>query len=146
MAEFSTMCISSPIGTMVARDKGDFSNRVKCAGEQAMNNLKFNTANLALIGGSGYGAYRILKSPNATSKVVKVFDKGVSVIAKKAPNIAQKLSNMPSKFKVLGLIAAPVLLGVGYLCQRWAYNAGQIDQKYTDKAKIEEATNKNILA
>ena len=146
MADYSTMAISPVIGTMVSNDKGDFSNRVKCAGEQAWNNLKHNGANTALILGGAVATKKILQSPNATAKVVKLFDKGAKVVAKFAPKISEKLLKMPGKFKVLGLIAAPIAAAVTYIASKALYNMGQIDQKYTDKAKIEEATNKNLLA
>lgn len=39
MTSFSTQAIAGPvIGTMVSNDKGDLSNRAKCAGTQLKNN------------------------------------------------------------------------------------------------------------
>ena len=53
---------------------------------------------------------------------------------------------MPGKAKAFVLIALPALLAVDYIRSKHLYKMGQIDQKYTDQAKIEENTKKNILA
>ena len=46
--------------------------------------------------------------------------------------------------KVIALVSLPVIATLGYLTKRNIYKAGQIDQKYTDKAKL-EAHNKDII-
>ena len=146
MADYSTMCISSPIGAMVAKDKGDFSNRVKCAGEQALNNFKHNAMNTALIVGGAVATKKVLNNADATAKAVRLFDKGAQFVNKFAPAVAKKLAKIPGKFKVIGLIAAPIAAAVTYITSKALYKCGQIDQKYTDRAKIEAATNKTLLA
>lgn len=150
MTSFSTQAVCGPvIGSLVAKDKGDASNRTKCAGAQLVNNVK-TMGQAALVGGGVYGAARTFtKHPN--SKVVqtgaKIFDKIINVTKlPKSNKFIDKLLKMPGKAKAFVLIALPALLAVDYIRSKHLYKMGQIDQKYTDQAKIEENTKKNILA
>lgn len=47
---------------------------------------------------------------------------------------------MPGKTKAIALIALPALLAVDYIRSKHLYKMGQIDQKYTDQAKLKENT------
>lgn len=150
MTSFSTQVVCGPvIGSLVAKDKGDASNRTKCAGAQLVNNAK-TMGQTALVGGGVYAAARTFaKAPN--SKVVqtgaKVFNKIIDVIKlPKSSTFVNKLLTMPGYAKAFALIALPALLAVDYIRSKHLYKMGQIDQKYTDQAKIEENTKKNILA
>lgn len=149
MTSFSTQAVCGPvIGSLVATDKGDVSNRTKCAGAQIVNNAK-TMGQAALVGGGLYAAARTFKkAPN--SKVVhagaKVFNKIIDVIKlPKSNRFVDKLLKMPNSAKAFGLVALPALMLLNYIGAKHLYKMGQIDQKYTDQAKIEENTKKNIL-
>ena len=135
MSSFIINSISPVIGAMVSSDKGDLSNRTECAVEHMKNNFKYNTANLLIMGGGAYTGYKVLKKPALYKKALKFVNKITEKIATKAPKIAEKLTKLPGKAKVLGLIAAPILLAVGYLATKGTYEMGKIDQKYEDIAR-----------
>lgn len=149
MTSLSTHAVCGPvIGSLVAKDKGDASNRTKCAGTQLVNNVK-TMGQTALVGGGVYAAARTFaKHPN--TKVVqagaKIFNKIIDVIKlPKSSSFVNKLLTMPSYAKALALVALPAVMLVNYIGAKHLYKMGQIDQKYTDQAKIEENTKKNIL-
>lgn len=62
--------------------------------------------------------------PHSQNTIVKVFDKS---------------KMMTSRFKAAAVIAAVLLPTLGYIAHKHSYKAGQIDQKYTDKAQIQKA-------
>ena len=141
MTNFSTNAVAGPvIGSLVSKDKGDFSNRTKCAGSQLKNNV-VTMLQLGAVGGAAVGTTKVIsKSSKATLAVGKFFDKIVS----KLPNckFTDKLMKLPGKAKIAALVALPALLLVGYIRDKYIYKMGQIDQKYTDKVQIEEQTKK----
>lgn len=58
----------------------------------------------------------------------------------KSNKFVDKLLKMPGKTKAIALIALPALLAVDYIRSKHLYKMGQIDQKYTDQAKLKENT------
>ncbi len=144
MTAFITQATFGPvIGSMVSGDKGNFSNRTKCAGSQLVNNLSTTAQGAAVFGGGYLATKAIAKSPKAMSTVVKVFDK---VVSKLPQSKVAKLLNLPGRTKLLAFAALPAILLLNYIAGKHIYKMGQIDQKYTDKAKLEQNVNKNILA
>lgn len=145
MTTFTTQTLCRPvIGSMVAKDKGDLSNRTKCAKDQVKNNL-FTSAQTLAVGGSTYGVAKFVGSnPARISKVAKTFDK---IVGKLPQNntLVQKLLKLPGKAKAAAIIILPAVLAVDYIVRKHSYKMGQIDQKYTDQAKIEEHS-KDMLA
>ena len=138
MSSFIPNSISPVITAAMSKDKGDLDNRRRCALEQMRNCAKYNIANIALIGGSGYAAHKVLKSPKAVEKFVKFFNNGANKLSKilKSPKVAETLTKLPGKAKVIGLIAVPVAVAVSYLMGKQTFKVGQTDQKYTDRAKF----------
>ena len=64
---------------------------------------------------------------------------------KKDPSaIIHKLSRVPMKSKIVYPIVLAASALVGYITHKHIYKAGQIDQKYTDKAKLEKSTKEAI--
>ena len=100
------------------------------------NNFKYNTANLLIMVGGAYATKKVLTTPKYAKKALTVFNKITEKIGKKAPEITKKLTKLPGKAKIIGLIALPVLTAVGYLATKGTYEMGKIDQKYEDIAKI----------
>ena len=145
MSNYLVNSVSPVIGAMVSKDKGDVSNRAKCAGEQMKNCAVGNLTNCAFLGAGGYAAAKVAKSATATAKLAKLFDKITRPIGKFLPKLEQKLANLPGKAKAIGLIALPVIAAVSYVTNRQLFKIGQTDQKYTDIAKIEKER-KNVLA
>ena len=59
--------------------------------------------------------------------------KSVALIYEK---IGKSLGKLSTRNKAIGLIVVAGALALNYINQRASYKAGQIDQKYTDKAQI----------
>ena len=137
----NTLLSVSPLACLFDTNKGDIKNRADCASEQFKNNFKANLKNTALITGGGMVGYTILKSPAKTSTVVKSFDKVAGLASKVAPKIATKLKNLPGVYKVIGLVAIPVLTGVAHVISKHSVKAGEINQKYNDRAQLKEQAN-----
>jgi hypothetical protein len=143
--------------TMTDSTKGSFTNRTQCTKEHIKNDCKA-TLKLGLVGG-GVAATAI--NPSFTEKVAtyvgKVFAKIYSGAAKlvgmtklKNGSLAEYLTKVSEfttknakKAGLVGLAATGVALVASALVKH-AYKEGQIDQKYTDAAKI-EAKSKNII-
>lgn len=58
--------------------------------------------------------------------------------------IGNKIKNMPTRYKAIALVVAAGLGALSYIGQKHLYQAGQIDQKYTDKAKLKAKTNEAL--
>jgi hypothetical protein len=103
------------------------------------NNFKYNTASLLVMGGGAYTAHKVLKSPKAYKKALEFVNRITEKIAAKAPKIGEKLTKLPGKAKVIGMIALPILAAVGYLATKGTYEMGKIDQKYEDFARKKQS-------
>lgn len=137
-----TQSLGGPvIGSMVGTDKGDISNRTKCAGAQLKNNLTTAVASTAVGIAGGAGILYATKSPRRLVKIAQFFDKVASKILPKGVN----LKNISKKSKVAMAIGLPLIAVTSFISGRHLYKMGQIDQKYTDKARLEEHQ-KDILA
>lgn len=125
----------SPAYTMVDKSKGSFTNRAQCAKEQFVNNLKMG-AQASLI--AGVPTATVLFAPKASTKIAT---KTGELLAK-LPGLKNIIKN-PTKAGKIGILTA---LGIGLynVVANGIYKAGQIDQKYTDSAKIESQT-KNVI-
>lgn len=139
MTSFIINSVSPVIGSLVSKDKGDLSNRTECAVEHMKNNFKYNTANALVMGGGAYAGYKILTKPSLYRKSLRFINKVTNKIAKKAPKVAEKLTKLPGRAKVIGMIALPVLAAVGYLATKGTYEMGKIDQKYEDLARKKQS-------
>ncbi len=126
---------TSPVYTMVDKSKGSFTNRAQCAKEHFKNNLAMNTKVAVLAGGSIAAA---AIKPNLVTKAAT----GLGNLLSKVPLLKDVIKN-PTKTGKIGL-AATLGLALVHVIQKHTYKAGQIDQKYTDAAKIESQT-KNII-
>lgn len=142
MTSYITQMTLGPVGaSMVGRDKGDFSNRTKCAGAQVKNavttSLLAGGASAACVAGGLY----LAKNPRKLVKIAQFFDKVAGKILPKSVNL-KAISKMSKVGIVLGL---PVLALGSFIGGRHTYKMGQIDQKYTDRATLKEHQN-DILA
>ena len=135
MASYAVNFVSPVIGALTSSDKGDKTNRRECALEHMGNNFKYNTANLLIMGGGAYATKKVLTTPKYAKKALTIFNKVAQKIGTKAPKIAEKLTKLPGKAKIIGLIALPVLSVVCYLATKGTYEMGKIDQKYEDIAR-----------
>lgn len=135
MTSFMTQSIGGPVvGSMVGTDKGDFSNRTKCAGAQLKNNLTTGLTSAAVGVAAGTGILYAAKSPRRLVKIAQAFDKVAKKILPKNVN----LKNISKKSKIAMVIGLPLLAISSYISGRHLYKMGQIDQKYTDRAKLRE--------
>lgn len=147
MTSFTTQTVCGPvISSFGAKDKGDLSNRVKCAGAQAANNLSA-AAQTVLVAGGAFGAAKyVSKSPQRISKLANLFDKGIKALKLPQSNtFVQKLLNAPGKGKAAAILILPAVAAINFITGKHLYKMGQIDQKYTDRAKLEAHYEKNIL-
>ena len=152
MTDFAMQQLAGPvISSLVSKDKGDLSNRLSCAGEQLKNNVKTLAADTVVVGGTAAGIAatknkgiaKFLAKPlefvgNQLSKLTKT--KVPTVLSK----IGNKIKNMPTRYKAIALVVAAGLGALSYIGQKHLYQAGQIDQKYTDKAKLNAKTNEAL--
>lgn len=140
MTNFSTQYVMGPvISPLVSKDKGDLSNRFNCAGTQLWNNAKTLAQDVVVLGGVAAGA----KAVQNNTKFAKTMAKGTHSFANflnkhGLKEIGSKLKRMPTKFKALAPIVALGTLAVNYITCKGLYKMGQIDQKYTDRATIEQ--------
>jgi hypothetical protein len=122
--------------------KGPFENRIRCTGEHMGNNIKANLATTATIGGAVGISTLAAKYPsvaNALKIPVDFVKNGISNLLSGSGGKAVKeafstglefVKNSPTAVK----IAAPLIL-LGIMFKNY-YNAGKIDQKYEDRAKV----------
>lgn len=148
MTSFLTQNIGGPvIGSMVSADKGDISNRVNCAGSQLKNNVSTLIQDTVVIGGAAGAAKVVSKSPRRIVQAAQYFDKAVKTIGKHFGSnpLFEKLLSMSKKSKAAALIGVPAGLLLNFIIGKHIYKMGQIDQRYTDKAKLEAHTKDQIL-
>ena len=127
---------------MVSKDKGDFSNRLNCEGEQLKNN-KITVAKSVGVGGGTLLGIREAQKGGKFGKVMQKLTNKCLYFAKDK-GILKNTKRIPGKFKAAAPIALLGTLVLGYIMQKTLYKMGQIDQKYTDIAKI-EAKQKDVL-
>lgn len=141
--------LGTHISPFVSKDKGDIQNRISCSVAQTKNNLKTAAQDVVVIGGTVAGMAAVAKSKSAQNVIAK----GVGVAAKAfkpvvkmlkttkfgnaMKDIATKIKGLSPRAKgaaaVVGLLGACIL---GHINRNNAYKAGQIDQKYTDRAAL----------
>lgn len=149
--------------TMTANDKGSFVNRTKCAGAHITNDVKYNVLGAGVLAGGAVAGYGVYKKPDL---VVKAFEKAGQWVSKfgskltgvkngniaKAGTLVEKyatkvLEKLP-KYGKAGALAGVALLTLGALTgviSKHSYQAGKIDQKYIDQAKLENMTGTIIV-
>ena len=137
--------------TLSAKDKGSFGNRVDCTKEHVINNAKSmakSTVAATIGAGAAYGVYKYI--PNSHFKSANAWANGwINKAANYTKSAGGKLANFTTKMlnklaqtsgrtKAIALIGVTTLLVVNKITQSQAFKAGQIDQKYTDRAKAQE--------
>ena len=197
MTEFITNAALGVKAPLVAKDKGDLSNRLNCTGAHIKNNAQTLVQDTVVIGGTALGAGVVAKSGKLNKvynnikgflnkpipqKIIAPFKQTVNsiknskcytmVVDKLKGNkfinkMTKEISNTKGKVKkglheagkmyrpfinkfpslkkltlvrkgALGTVIGLGALALGYVTNKHFYKAGQIDQKYTDKAAIEK--------
>lgn len=138
----TSMYLASPAYTMVDKSKGSMTNRYECAKEHFKNNFSANLKGLGLGVATGAGIVVAKKQP----KVYLSLAKKLGELLGKSKTITKHLPDVMKRGKVGLAVAAGVALltAATHITAKHSYKAGQIDQKYTDAAKIESQT-KNII-
>lgn len=138
----SSINSASPVVVMFDPTKGSLTNRAQCAKEHFKNNLNYNLQ-LGLAGAAG--GIAIAKKPKILVKAATYLGELTSKLLGKlgGKGLAAKIMKNPTKFGKYGMIAAAGLWLLSKI-QNHAYKSGQIDQKYTDSAAIEQQT-KNVV-
>lgn len=167
MTNFAVQTTLGAAAPLVSKNKGSIGNRMDCAGEH-IKNTATATVQSAAVGVATYGATRAVANNMSglyglTKTLAKGFDAAMDVIGKiiKKPDLAAKttarIENFLSKFapkpvngqaiktiskapgvKALAVIASIALPVLAYIQHNHSYKAGQIDQKYTDKAQLQK--------
>lgn len=86
----------------------------------------------------GLKTYEWVKGP-ASRAANGRFKPGVKTLVTKDLPFVKKILNASAKTKAFAAIAALALPVLAYITHKHAYKAGQIDQKYTDKAVMQKA-------
>ena len=135
MTNYSTQIIAGTgITPLFSSDKGDMSNRLECAGKQTVNGLKTLAADAVVVGGVYAGAKVVKKSSKIAQFLSKPFKAlGDLLSGTKVGNFIKK---MPTSAKAIALLGTVGALVIQHINNKAWYNAGQIDQKYTDKAAL----------
>lgn len=145
----TNMYLATPAYTMVDSTKGSMTNRYQCAKEHLQNNVNYclKTSALGVItAGTTIAAVKNKSFVNKlATKIGKLISKKPASLPKGTvgkviiPNYAKK-----GKFALLVAGAAVVGGTLAHLISGYYFKKGQIDQKYTDSAKIESQT-KNVI-
>ncbi len=168
MTNFAVQSVAGPVvSSLASKDKGSFGNRMNCAGAQMKNNLVTGLQGAAVAGAAIGATAAAVKYNNFGTAVARTFDKTANALGKLAGTkdlagkINKKLAKLISKgvtkdnanlnpetLKSLtkglkaskaGLLISAITVPVlGYIARKHSYKMGQIDQKYTDKAKLEK--------
>ena len=146
-----------------ADDKGSFVNRSKCAGSHIANDIKYNMLGAGVVAGGTALGYGVYKKPDLA---VKGFEKAAKFLGEIGSKLsgtkyaqltkigvgiekyAAKVIEKLPKYGKAGAVATVGLLTLGALSRvisKHSYNAGKIDQKYVDQAKLENMTNSVIV-
>lgn len=131
----------------VITTKGSVNNRINCAAEHIKNDIKTSMP-IALAGGAT--AIVACKKPTYITKLATLTGKAMGKVGKflaekvfkkgLGTGLLNKLIANPTKAGAVGLAVAGGLWVINKLCNG-SYNAGKIDQKYADAAKLEETKN-----
>lgn len=136
------------IAILKDKNKGTLGNRMDCMTEQTKNTL--STALKGTASAVGIGAATGLA---ANSKSInKLVEKGVNalkntqVFKKYAPDITnlakegvEAFKKLPGTTKIIAGIGVGLAALTGYVLDKsHSFRAGQIDQKYTDKAQLQQ--------
>ena len=138
MTNYGTQCVLGPvISPAFSKDKGDFSNRMQCAGAQLANNAKTLLADTVVIGGALGGIACASKNKGVAKGLAKITHSVANFIKSRGGfGAASKLKRLPLSIKAGLPIMAVAMPLLGYITHKALYKMGQIDQKYSDKAKI----------
>lgn len=139
--------LASPAFAMVDGSKGSMTNRAECATEHFKNNVK-GTLFAGAVAATTVGVTTAAsKKPLLLAKMIRPIGKGIAKIANKL-----NLTNVATAAKKHPVVAGAIALGtvaaaaINLVEKSFVYKAGQIDQKYTDAAKIESQTKNVVLA
>lgn len=148
MSTYLSNVVAGPVITsMCDKKKGSFGNRVDCAGQQMKNNL----VTTAQAGGTVLVTAGTLKGLLKATPLQETLAKGTDFIVKgfgkliKNNNLLDKLNKklvnnnfVPSGFKAAALVSTVALTALSFIGGKHLFKMGQIDQKYTDKAAIQQ--------
>lgn len=158
MTNFAVQSTMGALSPLVSKEKGSVGNRMDCAGAHLKNNAT-TLAQTAAVGATAYGATRAVANNmfgfgGITRGLAKTFDYAMKGLGKltKNPDLTKQVTEKLAKWtapngftkskvpgiKALAVIAAVTLPALGYIAHNHSYKAGQIDQKYTDKAQLQK--------
>lgn len=155
MASITSITAAPVLSTMFSKDKGSFGNKVDCSKDHLVNNIKCTAAGAGtLLVGGGAAAAVSKAAPSFASGLNYNINEFIKKVAKtmeypytstvKGGKVSKfihknllKLSKTSGKTKALGAIAIATLGVLSLIKSKHNFKAGQIDQKYTDRANAQ---------
>ena len=130
-------------GVLFDSKKGSIENRLECGAEHIKNNAQA-ALKTALVGttaaGLTYAVHKNAKAAQYAQKGMKAVQ-GLLNKNKTGAKVAGKIAHFLSKFSTagkVGVITAAIALPIlAYINNQHTYKAGQIDQKYNDRAAVQ---------
>lgn len=139
----TSIYFATPGCAMFDSSKGSMTNRYQCAKEHFKNNLSATVSGAAIGAAGAAGVIVAKKQPKIYLKVADKLGK----LLGKSDKIAKHIPDALKRGKV-GLAVAGAIALVGatlHAITSYSYKSGQIDQKYTDAAKLESQTKNLVL-
>jgi hypothetical protein len=134
MSYLTATMVASPILALTDKEKGDFTNRTRCMGEQLKARMVYQAQNGVIVAGTAAAGAVALKAPKVAKSILNGWDKA----AAKFPKVAKVINSLPQKVKLLAPVAIAGLILMGIAADRFSFKKGKIDQKYNDRAKLKE--------
>lgn len=128
--------------TLVDSKKGSMGNRIDCATKQFANNVVYGAKFIgisALGTGSMIGVGKLLKNANPAWHT-----KINNYIVTKFPKFLKKIGETSLKTKSLALLGIATGLALINIIKNHAFKAGQIDQRYNDRAVTQNNNLDNV--
>lgn len=136
------------IAVLTDKNKGSIGNKMDCAAEHTRNTLTTTLKGSAAAVGIGAATGAMIKSKSVNNLVEKGVNalKNTEVFKKYAPEVkdlAKKgldaFNKLPGTTKIIAGVGAGLAAVTCYLFDKsHSFKAGQIDQKYTDKAQLQK--------
>ena len=128
-------------------NKGDFSNRMECSRELIKNNAKTTVGLAGAVAATSGTAYALTKNDKLVKAIatpIKNFGKWLTKEIPMSNKLVRELKALGKNPKAvaMGAVIAGGAAVINAILTKSVYRAGQIDQKYTDKAKLEAGQDK----
>lgn len=140
--------VNIPGQPLIDGTKGSMKNRAECAKEHLKNNIATTAKSTVLTTGVGFGSYYAAKHPTRVLDCASKLGKGLEKLANKTP-LSKYLKDVNTmklgKIGLATLVFTTITSIATDILAKHYFKSGQIDQKYTDVAKLENASKNPLL-